>query len=211
MNVASAHAGVSIGGTRVLFDGAKKEVSLNVNNPDANPYLIQSWVDTLDGSKQAVPFVITPPLFRLDGQQKNMLRIVKTGTVPDSQESMYWLSIKSIPSTAGKSQENTLQIAVRTRIKLIYRPDSLKESSPEQQTEKLIWARNGDKLSVKNPTAYYMNFGEIAIGGKKLGKVTWVAPNATATFTLPVNSGGKLTWQVLNDFGSPGKIHAVQV
>lgn len=40
-----AQAGVVIGGTRVIFDGNKKEASISVNNPDNIPYLIQSWIE----------------------------------------------------------------------------------------------------------------------------------------------------------------------
>ena len=43
--VTTAQAGVVVGGTRVIYDGAKKESSINVSNPDNNVYLIQSWVD----------------------------------------------------------------------------------------------------------------------------------------------------------------------
>lgn len=46
---ATATAGVIIGGTRIIFDGAKKEASISVNNPDATPYLIQSWIDEQEG------------------------------------------------------------------------------------------------------------------------------------------------------------------
>jgi len=43
-SVSVANAGVIIGGTRVVYDGNKKEASIDVNNPDKTPYLIQSWV-----------------------------------------------------------------------------------------------------------------------------------------------------------------------
>lgn len=67
---ASAIAGVIIGGTRIIFDGAKKEASISVNNPDPTPYLIQSWIDERDGGAGKTPFIITPPLYRLDSGQK---------------------------------------------------------------------------------------------------------------------------------------------
>lgn len=207
MSIASAHAGISIGGTRLLFNGDKKEVALNISNQESSPYLIQSWVDPLDNHKTNIPFVITPPLFRLDGQQQNVLRVVKTAALPENQESMYWLSVKSIPSVAGKPQANTLQIAVRTRIKLIYRPVALADNTPEQQTKNLTWTRNGSTLTVNNPSGYYINFNEIKLNETKLPKVTWVAPHSTTTFMLPANKGGQLTWTVLNDFGSAGQVH----
>jgi P pilus assembly chaperone PapD len=41
---ATATAGVIIGGAD-HFRWCKKEASISVNNPDATPYLIQSWID----------------------------------------------------------------------------------------------------------------------------------------------------------------------
>lgn len=203
--MAGAHAGIVVGGTRLVYDGAKKESSLSVNNPDKTPYLIQSWVDTQDNGIEKAPFIITPPLFRLDGEQQNVLRVVRAGALPEDHESLYWLNVKAIPS--GKKMENTLQIAVRTRIKLIYRPSTLKGSSPEDQTDKLVWSRSGNQLQVKNPTAYYMNFNEITVGGKPLENVTYVAPQSTATFTLPGGSSSALSWKIISDYGAIGPVH----
>ncbi len=70
LTLTSASAGVIIGGTRVIFDGAKKEASINITNPDNGPYLIQSWIDVQDEQSGKTPFIITPPLYRLDGGQK---------------------------------------------------------------------------------------------------------------------------------------------
>lgn len=63
MSVASA--GVIIGGTRIIYDGNKKEASISVNNPDSTPYLIQSWVDTMSGGAEKAPFIITPPFISI--------------------------------------------------------------------------------------------------------------------------------------------------
>lgn len=202
--VAGAHAGVVVGGTRLVYDGAKKESSLSVNNPDKTSYLIQSWIENQDDSRIKTPFIITPPLFRLDAEQQNILRVVRSGNVPEDRESLYWLNVKAIPS--GKKVDNTLQIAVRTRIKLIYRPSMLKGSSPEEQTDNLVWSHNGNQLQVKNPTAYYMNFSEISIGGKKLDNVTYVAPDSTAKFIFPAGKG-IVNWKIISDYGAIGPVH----
>lgn len=44
----TAKAGVVIGGTRVIYDEGKKDVSISVENPDNIPYLIQSWIDDIN-------------------------------------------------------------------------------------------------------------------------------------------------------------------
>jgi len=206
LTLTTANAGVIIGGTRVIFEGAKKEATINITNPDNTPYLIQSWIDMQDGVSGNAPFIITPPLYRLDGGQKNLERIVMTDSLPQEQESLFWLNIKAIPSAS--KQMNALQIAVKTRIKLIYRPDGLRASTPEEQANKLTWQRSGNAIQVNNPTPYVINFNEITLGGRKLDDVTYVLPGASARFSLPEGvSGHFLTFKVINDYGSPGTAH----
>lgn len=206
LTLMTANAGVIIGGTRVIFEGAKKEATINITNPDNTPYLIQSWIDMQDGVSGKAPFIITPPLYRLDGGQKNLERIVMTGSLPQEQESLFWLNIKAIPSAS--KQMNALQIAVKTRIKLIYRPEGLCASTPEDQANKLTWQQSGNAIQVNNPTPYVINFNEITLGGRKLDDVTYVLPGASARFSLPEGvSGHSLTFKVINDYGSPGTAH----
>ncbi|KFC81319.1 fimbrial biogenesis chaperone [Buttiauxella agrestis] len=206
----TVNAGVVIGGTRVIYDGGKKEASLSVNNPDTVPYLIQSWIDTQSGGAEKAPFIITPPLYRLDHGQQNVMRIVRAGSLPEDKESMFWLSIKSIPSAPKK--ENTLQVAVKTRIKLIYRPEALKKTVPENLAGQLTWQKVGNQVQVNNPTNYYMNFNQITVNGKALADVTYVAPGSTARFDLPTGvSSGALTFKIISDYGGIGEIHNASI
>ncbi|EPO1788797.1 fimbrial biogenesis chaperone [Cronobacter turicensis] len=204
--VSAANAGVVVGGTRVIFDGNKKEASINVNNPDSTPYLIQSWIETPEGGAEKAPFIITPPLYRLDKGQQNVERVIIAGNLPQDKESLYWLNIKAIP--AASRMENSLQIAIKTKIKLIYRPASLKGAVPEDLADKLTWAVEGNKVRVTNPTHYVMNFNEITVAGRKLEDVSYVLPGSVARFDLPSGvSSGALTFTVINDYGGPGPAH----
>lgn len=161
-----AHAGVIVGGTRLVYDGEKKEAAIGVENPDASPDLAAD------------------------------------------RETLYWLNIKSIPATQASEGGNTLQLAVNTRIKLIYRPAALKGSTPDQASAQLKWSRQGQNLTVNNPTPYYINFNTISTGGKALENVTYVAPHATATFRLPASaSGHTVEWKVISDYGAISKAH----
>lgn len=208
LSTVSAYAGVVVGGTRVIYDGGKKESSLSVNNPDNVSYLIQSWIEAGENGAEKAPFMVTPPLFRLDGSKSNVLRIVRAGgNLPADRESLYWMNIKAIPSVEQDSSKNTLQIAVKTRIKFIYRPQGL-TGVPEEITEKLVWKRNGNSLTVSNPTPFYMNFQEVKVGNKEVADTTYVAPQSTATFTLPSGvTAGTLTWKIISDFGGIGEEH----
>ena len=200
---AAAHAGVVTGGTRLIYPGGKKESSLSVTNNDATPYLIQSWVES---NKGAAPFLLTPPLFRLEGEQQTRLRVIYSGGLPENKESMFWMNIKAIPSSQAKAGANTLQIAIKTRIKLIYRPKSV-EGTPEMVTEQLRWTRSGNTLQVMNPTAFYMNFAEVKVGGAEVKEANWVGPGETARFQQPGVSAGALQWKLINDYGGTGALH----
>ncbi|MFK9860466.1 fimbria/pilus periplasmic chaperone, partial [Klebsiella pneumoniae] len=73
---ASAQAGVALGATRVIYPAGQKQVQLAVtNNDDNSTWLIQSWVENADGQRDG-RFVITPPLFAMQGKKENTLRII---------------------------------------------------------------------------------------------------------------------------------------
>lgn len=209
-----AEASVTVGGTRVIYDGSKKETSLSIENKDSVANLVQSWISPLDAKGPSTDaIIITPPLFRLNAGEKNVLRIVRSGlALPDDKESMYWLNVKGIPATNGDQPNNSVQIAVNSRIKLIYRPKALKDTSPENVTGQLSWNLSGDILTVSNPTKYYMNFASVKINGKEIPSTTFVAPGDKANYKVPhaVSSGG-ITWRIYNDFGMAGPEHKSKV
>lgn len=214
MSATHVNASVTVGGTRVVFEGTKKETALSVENKDKVANLVQSWITPADSTtpgKEAI--IITPPLFRLDSGDKNVLRIARSGlSMPEDHESMYWLNVKGIAATNGDSVSNSIQIAVNSRLKLIYRPAKLVGTYPEQFTQKLNWRIVDRKLQVMNPTPYYMNFAVVKINSKNVESATWVGPNATACFDLPAGvSGGKLSWKIYNDFGMGGDEHQTSI
>lgn len=70
-----ANAAVALGATRVIYLANQKQVLLPVTNNDpASVYLIQSWIENA-GDQKDTQFVITPPLFSMQGKKENTLRI----------------------------------------------------------------------------------------------------------------------------------------
>jgi P pilus assembly chaperone PapD len=106
----------------------KKEIALPlVNKDNALPWLIQSWTDTGDETTRG-PFIVTPPLFRLDAQKEQSLRIAWNGSsLPEDRESLFYMNIRTIPATAKEdSDKNMLRLIYKTRLKLFWRPSGLK-------------------------------------------------------------------------------------
>ncbi|MFZ1874902.1 MAG: molecular chaperone [Chania sp.] len=202
----SAQAGVIIGGTRLVYNGAQKEATITVKNPDDIPYLVQSWANTKVEGTEKAPFLITPPLFRLDGKQENTLRVVRVaGQLPEDKESLFWLSVKSVPPSEGKG--NQLQIAVRTRIKLIYRPAGLK-GSLDDAAQALRWQRSGNSLQAINDSPYYLSFYAVSLANEKIKEPQMVAPGASISYPLPAGAqGNRVSWQIINDFGGISEVY----
>ncbi len=95
---ASAQAGVALGATRVIYPAGQKQVQLAVtNNDDNSTWLIQSWVENADGQRDG-RFVITPPLFAMQGKKENTLRIIDAtnNQLPQDRESLFWMNVKAI-------------------------------------------------------------------------------------------------------------------
>lgn len=207
----SAFAGVIIGGTRLIYEGDRKEVSMSVTNPDNVAYLIQSWIEPEQTSNAPQPFVITPPLFRLDSEQKNIFRVIRIADLPRDRESLFWLNIKSIPATKVETS-NVLQMAVKIRIKLIYRPPGLLNNIPETYIKKLEWKRVGNNLEIINPGAYYINFNHIAISGVSLNDVSYIAPFGSVRFALPEkNDSDTIVYEIINDYGGVSKSFTAKI
>lgn len=202
--------GIQVGRTRIIYEAGKKEVSLPLTNTDSElPWLIQSWTDT-GGEKTRGPFIVTPPLFRLDPQKEQSLRIAWNGTaLPENKESLFYMNVRTIPASAKEDEgKNVLRLIYKTRLKLFWRPKQLMGSQAES-CEKLQFMRLGNTLQIKNQHAYYTVFDSVHLGTTSLRTVDMVAPFSTDTFTLPANAtGSKVTWRCITDYGNASKSYS---
>ncbi|EIO7469452.1 molecular chaperone [Salmonella enterica subsp. enterica] len=198
----TTQAGIVIGGTRVIYDGDKKETSAAIRDPDkSGVWLVQSWVDNGERGGKA-PFIVTPPLFRINPGEENMLRIVRTGdNLPEDRESVFWLNVKSIPATDDSvPHKNVLQVVVKSRLKLFYRPAGL-EGQPETAYHQLTAARSGNRLTVSNPTPYYVTLFTLKVDGQEIKEADMVPPKGSVSFILPSATASSVTWQAISDYG----------
>jgi fimbrial chaperone protein len=193
--------GILVGRTRVIYDANKKEASLPLSNKSENkPFLIQSWIDNGDGKTRG-PFVVTPPLFRLNANDENNLRISYTGgELPQDKESIFYINVRAIPSTP-KNDINELRLVIKTRIKLFYRPEKL-QGKPYGAYKLLTFARSGGQLLITNPSPYYVVFSYLTVGNTVLKDTDMIAPGGQLNVTLPANNtGNTVEWSAINDYG----------
>ncbi|MHA7848474.1 fimbria/pilus periplasmic chaperone [Serratia sp. D1N4] len=211
----SAHslASVVISGTRVIYPSDAKEVSVKINNVGPSPVLLQSWIDNGDtNAKPAaikVPFVLTPPMNRVEASKGQTLRISYAGgTLPMDKESVFWLNVLEVPAKSqAKDSENRLQMAFRTRIKLFYRPVGL-EGNANDAAKAVTWSSQGNSVQATNPTPYYASLVDLSVNGKKL-ESAMIAPRSTLVLNLPGQVGSKVTGSFVNDYGAVNTFDAV--
>jgi chaperone protein EcpD len=219
--VGETRAGVVIGGTRVVFPGASRDIAVRIENKGQEPALVQAWIDDGDArstpENARAPFAITPPVFRIDPGRGHALRIVHVGGRPPSdREVLYWLNVLEIPpSPEGAAATNTLQFAFRHRLKLLHRPSGL-SIAPAGAPEWLTWSveRVGSllQLRVVNPSPYVISFNEVAIaasgtsskpvslgGGMALamGQTSWPLPKG-----MSPTATAAVTFATINDYGA---------
>lgn len=211
----TAHASIVLGGTRVIYPSNKAEVQLALKNKDADTrYLVQSWVSYLDDTK--APFIITPPVYKLQEGRQTLLHIIFTGdknALPKDRESLFIANVKSVSALPPELKDkNTLQFAMKTRLKLFWRPEPLTESDALQAGDKITFRVSGRELIAKNPTPFYVSFGQLSVGGKNVPVIAsktvpgaismMVAPLSEQRFTLPKQAQGPVRWTTINDFGA---------
>ncbi len=216
---AAADAQVIVHGTRQIFPGNQREITVRVENVGQRASLVQAWTD--DGDKQAgpedarTPFVLRPPVFRLDAGKSQALRVLFAGgDLPQDRESVYWLNVLDIPPAPQDDEiatGNFLQFSLRTRIKLIYRPKGLDAiaTAPQKLQWTLVQDKQGWALQASNPTPYYVHFAKVGlrVQGTDYASVDpqMVAPLSTAVYPLQgLNArpaGGNVQFEFINDQG----------
>lgn len=192
------HASVVITGTRVIFPGENREVTVRLLNDGTTPALVQAWIDTGNAKQSpeqiAVPFALTPSMFRLDPGKGQSLRILYTGEpLPADRESLFWLNVLEVPPKAeGDDDANRIQLAFRTRIKVMYRPAELRGSAA-MAADHLSWQivpqhdGKGIVLKATNAGPYVVNLGAIELdanGRKYALRPGFVRPQDSATFPV---------------------------
>ncbi|MDF3863929.1 fimbria/pilus periplasmic chaperone [Pseudomonas denitrificans (nom. rej.)] len=213
--IGQAQASIVITGTRVVYDATQREVTVKLNNDGQSPMLVQSWID--EGNVQATPdtssapFILTPPIARIDPSKGQALRIRYTGqkALPQDKESLFWLNVLEVPRASAEGQ-NRLKIAFRSRVKLFYRPSGLPGNSTAA-AEQLQWRlqRNGGEwvLECRNDSPYYVSLGKVSVSGVSPIldiNTSMLAPGERKTMPLKgaLAAASKVDYTSISDLGA---------
>ncbi|MGX5832945.1 fimbrial biogenesis chaperone [Aeromonas piscicola] len=209
MTSLNVSAAIVLDRTRVVYPGGAKSISLNIKNENQKlPYLAQAWIEDTQGQKISSPFVILPPVQRVDANQKSIVRIASVPAIdalPKDRESIYYFNLREIPPKSEKS--NVMQIAVQSKIKLFYRPEAIIPERGAVWQDQVLITKQGTTLKVNNPTPYYITY--VGLGhpqGKERTTIKgfsafMVEPKSEQTVTIPEALGNQFVISYVNDYG----------
>lgn len=203
--------GVGYSRNRLVYPAGEKAISITVSNNSDRTYLVQAGVSGNPDTRTPAPFVVTPPLFRLEQNGESVMRIVRTGgELPADRESVFYFVASTIPARSAPDGKPlpagqtgaSLSIAMRTTLKLFWRPAGF-TITPEKAPGMMRFVRVADGVVVKNPTPYYQSFALLEFDGKSQDidrQPSMVPPFGELHF--PASGAVRnVTWFVMNDFG----------
>jgi chaperone protein EcpD len=218
---APADARISVLGNRVIYPAEAKEVTIRFSNRGDTPTLAQIWVDDFDQDvgpdKSRSPFVAMPPLVRVGANKTQAVRIRYTGgALPEDRESVFWLNILDAPARDGAvdASDPHIQIAIRNRLKLFYRPTALKGLDAASAVPSLQWSivpnGAGWALQVRNDSPFHVNAvrAELQVGGQSVEAkdVDIIAPKSVKKFVVPGlgarPASAEVTFKYISDHGA---------
>ena len=196
---------IEVGASRIIYHEKDKGAVLTITNPQDFPVLVQSQLTNIDNKAESA-FMVTPPLFRLEANQKGKVKIVKIlDSLPADREFMQWLCVQAIPPKDDEdSNGDIVQVNVSMSLslcnKILYRPDSIK-GTPVDDASKITWESTGKSVIAKNPTPFYMNLHKVSIDGKAISEPGYIAPFSQVEYKNGNVNAGRAEWSIINDYG----------
>jgi fimbrial chaperone protein len=213
-----AGATVTMVGTRVIYDAKSQGQTLRFDN-HGSASVMQLWIDS--GNEKSTPdtadgpFVVTPPVFRIDAGGGQSVRLIFTGKdLPQDRESVFYLNTLQIPSLdKAHSDQNQMVLMVRNRLKIFYRPGGI-AGNPARAIEGLNFHVAGEgkqkHVAVSNQSGYFVT---VATGSLICGSETaqlrpvMIAPFSDAELTAkgkcPLDAASiRAEVRYIDDFGA---------
>ncbi|QKG43800.1 fimbria/pilus periplasmic chaperone [Providencia rettgeri] len=166
--ISAANAAVTLDRTRIIFDGNQSSINITIRNDNPElPYLAQSWLENaLEQKLETGPIIATPPIQRMEPKSTSLVRLSTAPDIaklPQDRESLFYYNLREIPPKS--SEAGVLQIALQSRVKLFYRPESIVAQSKTDWTKYITLTATSSGYTLDNPTPFYLTV--IGIGNSQ--------------------------------------------
>lgn len=164
MLASPVYSGVMPSQSRVIFNASDRMQSLMLVNTNSYPVVVQTWADNGEGNPDVknIPFIILPPIFRLEPSDVRGIRIVKNDTsLAQDRESIFWLNIYEMPPDTRINKENSVLVTMNTQIKVINRPALVTTTPTESLAKVRCTLQSKGLLKCSNHSANYLSVSNI--------------------------------------------------
>ncbi|GLX64837.1 fimbrial chaperone BcfG [Proteus vulgaris] len=200
-----SYASIEINKDKFIFIESKNLEIIEIKNNTTNDYFIQSWISHYDESNETeLPFMITPPLFKIEKDENYSLKIFKTDEIEKKdRETLYRINIKRIPLLSNSDEnKNLLHISMNSVYNLIYRPVSIERDAKDAYKRIEFLKNKNNEFIVNNPTPYFITLLNVNSEGVVLiEKSKTIPPFKKYNTKKTIKKDGLIKWKTIDQYG----------
>lgn len=194
-----SQAAVIMNASRIVMEGIR-EKTVTFDNTSENPYIVQIEPD----NNEKPDFFAMPPIFKIREKGGQAVKIkLSSNSLPQDKESLFYMSFTQIPGIIkGEGDSNRLNIVIKSRLKIIYRPKSVNAFTANDENNVSYKYQSG-KLIVSNNTPNVLSIRDISNGEHVLAKKLTLLPGENYSTFINSHLSGPLRAVIINDYGMP--------
>lgn len=200
-----SQSSIEINKDKFIFIESINQEIIEINNKTNNDYFIQSWITHYDKeNSNEIPFMITPPLFKIEKDETFSLKIFKTDKIKEEdRETLYRINIKRIPILlSSDNNKNMLHVSVNSVYNLIYRPISIEKDAKDAYKKIEFLKNKNNEFIISNPTPYFITLSSISYDDILIITESKTLPPFKKYNTKKEISGnGIVKWKIFNQYG----------
>lgn len=200
-----SQSSIEINKDKFIFIESINQEIIEINNKTNNDYFIQSWITHYDKeNSNEIPFMITPPLFKIEKDETFSLKIFKTDKIKEEdRETLYRVNIKRIPILLNAdSSKNMLHISINSVYNLIYRPISIEKDAKDAYKKIEFLKNKKNEFIINNPTPYFITLSSISYDDILIITESKTLPPFKKYNTKKEISGNRIVkWKIFNQYG----------
>lgn len=200
-----SYASIEINKDKFIFIESKNLEIIEIKNNTTNDYFIQSWISHYDESNETeLPFMITPPLFKIEKDENYSLKIFKTDEIEKKdRETLYRINIKRIPLLSNSDEnKNLLHISMNSVYNLIYRPVSIEKDAKDAYKRIEFLKNKNNEFIVNNPTPYFITLLNVNSEDVVLiEKSKTIPPFKKYNTKKTIKKDGLIKWKTIDQYG----------
>lgn len=200
-----SQSSIEINKDKFIFIESINQEIIEINNKTNNDYFIQSWITHYDKKdSNEIPFMVTPPLFKIEKDETFSLKIFKTDKIKEKdREMLYRINIKRVPILLNpENSKNMLHVSINSVYNLIYRPLSIEKDAKDAYKKIEFLKNKNNELIINNPTPYFIALSSVYFNRILIiNESKTIPPFKKYNTKKIISESGNVKWKIFNQHG----------